>query len=98
MFSLLLRPSPDREEYVAGELWEGGTTGIVEDESSIRAFFNPTSDRAGLLHRFAAFQPELREEPAVDWTRATYEAWPPLAVGRRFYLAPPWCSEPTPEG
>jgi len=98
MFSLLLRPSPDREEYLVAELWECGTAGIVEDESGTRAFFDSTSDRAGLLRRFAAFDPELREEPAVDWTRATEEAWPPLAVGRRFFLIPPWCSQPTPRG
>lgn len=98
MFSLLLRPSPDREEYLTGELWECGTTGLVEEENGTRAFFDSTSDRAGLLLRFAAFEPELREEPAVDWTRATEEAWPPLAVGRRFFLAPPWCAEPAPAG
>lgn len=98
MFSLLLRPSPDREEDLTCQLWECGTAGIVEDDHGTRAFFDSSSDRAGLLSRFAAFEPELREEPSVDWARATEEAWPPIAVGRRFFLVPPWCSDKTPEG
>jgi ribosomal protein L11 methyltransferase len=98
MFSLLLRPSPDREDYLIAELWECGTTGIVEDENGVRAFFDRTSDPASLLNRFINFAPELRDEAPVDWTQVTRDAWPPMAVGQRFFLAPPWCVEATPPG
>jgi ribosomal protein L11 methyltransferase len=98
MFSLLLRPSLDREDYLIAELWECGTTGIVEDENGVRAFFDRTSDPASLLNRFTDFAPELRDERPVDWAQVTRDAWPPMAVGQRFFLAPPWCVETTPAG
>ena len=94
MFSLFFRPPPDQEDLLIAELWECGTSGIVEEESGIRAFFDDLS----LIHRFAGQDPEVREEKPVDWAQATRDAWPPIAVGKRFFLAPPWCDEPTPAG
>jgi ribosomal protein L11 methyltransferase len=95
MFSLFFRPAPDREEFLIAELWECGTTGIVEEDGGIRAFF----DDPNLLHHFASDAPELREEKPIDWAQATRDAWPPILVGKRFFLAPPWCSQlETPPG
>jgi ribosomal protein L11 methyltransferase len=51
-----------------------------------------------LLHRFASFQPQLRHEEETDWEQATRDAWPPLLVGERFYLAPSWNADPAPAG
>ncbi len=98
MFSLLLRPFPDREEFLIAELWECGAAGMIEEDSGIRAFFDAASDAASLLHRFASYQPELRQEASIDWAEVSRGAWPPMAVGERFFLAPPWCGEPTPAG
>lgn len=98
MFSLLLRPGVEREEYLIAELWESGTSGIIEEEQGIRAFFEATADRFALLRRFAACTPEVREEQPIDWAQATRDAWPPMPVGHRFLLAPPWCDQPTPPG
>jgi ribosomal protein L11 methyltransferase len=95
MFSLFFRPSPDREDYLIAELWEHGTTGIIEEDGGIRAFFG---DGLSPLNRFDAYAPELREEEPIDWAQATRDAWPPLAVGERFFLTPPWCLDPTPPG
>ena len=97
MFSLLFHPAPGREEHLIAELWECGTTGIIEEDGGIRAFFD-ASDSTGLRSRFAEFTPEPRLEPAVDWEQITRDAWPPLTVGRRFFLAPPWCHTPAPAG
>ena len=94
MFSLFFRPSPDREDALIAELWECGTSGIIEEDGGVRAFFDDVS----LVNRFAVYAPELREEEAVDWEQETRQAWPPLAVGERFFLTPPWCLEPTPPG
>ena len=94
MFSLFFRPSPDREEFLIAELWECGTTGIIEEDGGVRAFFEDLS----LLPRFTSDAPELREEQPIDWAQATRDAWPPIIVGQRFFLTPPWCHLPTPPG
>jgi len=97
MFSLFFRPAADREDYLVAELWECGTTGIVEEDGGLRAFFDDI-DRRQLIGSLASHAPELREEQAIDWEQATRDAWPPMAVGQRFFLAPPWCSQDTPAG
>lgn len=94
MFSLFFRPAPDQEDLLIAELSECGTTGIVEEEGGIRAFF----DDLNQIGRFSDQNPEVREEKPVDWAQATRDAWPPIAVGKRFFLTPPWCREPTPAG
>jgi ribosomal protein L11 methyltransferase len=94
MFSLFFRPTPDQEDLLIAELSECGTSGIVEEEGGIRAFFDDLSQ----IHRFAAQNPEIREEKPVDWAQATRDAWPPITVGKRFFLTPPWSTEPTPAG
>jgi ribosomal protein L11 methyltransferase len=92
MFSLFFRPTPDQEDLLIAELWECGTSGIVEEEGGIRAFFDDLSQ----IHRFAGQNPEVREEKPVDWAQATRDAWPPMMVGERFFLTAPWCDQPTP--
>lgn len=99
MFSLLLHPSTDREDILIAELLECGTAGVTESDAGIRAFFERDDDAASLLHRFADFSPEFRQEPATDWEQVTREAWPPLCVGERFFLVAPWDdATPTPGG
>jgi len=100
MFSLRLDvpPGVDSLEELIAELWECGTTGITEEAGAIRAFFDDDSAAMGLRERFARFQPAFREEPPIDWVAATVDAWPPLAIGKRFFLVPPWSEEPTPPG
>jgi ribosomal protein L11 methyltransferase len=99
LFSLLLHPSRDREDVLVAELQESGTTGITEEDSGLRAFFESDRDAVSLLQRFAEFSPELREEEPIDWERITREAWPPILVGERFFLVAPWDdSTPAPPG
>lgn len=99
MFSLLLHPSPDREDILIAELSECGTSGVTEEDDGLRAFFVASRDAVSLLHRFAEFSPEFREEQPTDWEQVTRQAWPPLWVGERFYLVAPWDgAAPTPPG
>lgn len=90
--------SPELEDYLIAELSEAGTTGIVEEDGRIRAFFEDDHDPGRLRNRFADFSPELRDEPRIDWEQSTYEAWPPLLIGQRFFLVAPWSQESTPAG
>jgi len=99
LFSILLHPEPDQEDYLIAELAEWGTAGIVQEDGRIRAFFDDAGDAEGLIRRFADFTPELREEAAIDWEQASRDAWPPLEIGQRFYLVPPWrAGDPVPQG
>lgn len=100
LFSLLLHPSPEREDFLVAELQECGTAGIQEDEDGgLRAFFEASQDAGALAQalalRFAEFRPELRTESSADWEQLTRDAWPPLCVGERFYLVAPWNTEAT---
>ena len=63
----------------------------------MRAFFE-NGESAGLLERFRKYQPVLRREEAVDWEQVSRDAWPPLEIGERFFLVPPWRDDPTPAG
>jgi ribosomal protein L11 methyltransferase len=99
LFSLLLHPSPDREDFLVAELQECGTAGLLEEDGGLRAFFENGQDAEALAHRFAEFAPELRAESPTDWERVTRDAWPPLCVGERFYLVAPWhAAGPAPPG
>src|SRR5207253_1696044 len=98
MLSILFHPTPEREDYLVAELWEFGTQGIVEEEGGIRAFFDGCSDPVSLLARFAGFSPELRHETLTDWSQVSRDAWPPLEIGKRFFLVAPWSTDPTPAG
>ncbi len=84
MFSITA--SPD----LLAELYDAGTTGIIEHDTWIEAFFE---DRE-IAQRFG----EPIECADTDWVRHTYEAWPPLEVGERFFVVAPWRTDPTPPG
>jgi len=83
---------------LAAELWEQGTAGIHDEPGGLRAFFDDDSRIEALTRRFARFTPEARLESATDWEQVSRDAWPPIAVGERWYLVPPWSSDPAPPG
>lgn len=72
------------------DLYEAGTLGVIEHDGWIQAFFDDRETAA----KFG----EPRESPNIDWVQQTKDAWPPLLIGEKFFLAAPWRTEPTPEG
>ena len=99
MYSLLLTCTSAEIESISAELWEAGTLGIHEvdsgDEVLLIAGFETDHRRAQLIDRFHA---EWRDEPATDWIAETHRAWPSREIGARLFLAPSWCTDPTPPG
>ncbi|HLH39556.1 MAG TPA: 50S ribosomal protein L11 methyltransferase [Bryobacteraceae bacterium] len=78
--------SPD----LLAELYDAGTSGIIEHDGWLEAFFE---DR----HIAACFgDPRPCEE--TDFLQQTYDAWPPLLVGEKFFVVAPWREDPTPAG
>jgi ribosomal protein L11 methyltransferase len=103
MYSLLLLCPRSNKDIVIAELWECDTAGVTEEDApgdltSLRAFFEDTTDAAPLLERFSAYAPEIQPEEEADWQKDTEESWPVLEVGRRFFIVPDWNRTPTPEG
>jgi len=80
---------PNNDELTL-RLWEAGTLGITEGDGFIDAFFEDPN----VASQFG--DPQAVEEQ--DWVARTQEAFPPLLVGEKFFLAPPWRTEPTPPG
>ncbi len=100
MTSLTLDCVETESELLSAELWEHGASGVQEEELPggrvrLRAWFDGDN---GLAERFAAYGPRVEEERPVDWETLSRQAWQPVEVGARFYLAPEWDESPTPEG
>ena len=78
------------DDLLIGRLWEAGTLGVTEGDGYIDAFF----EDAEIASQFGV--PEAVVD--VDWVARTHEAFPPLLVGEKFFVAAPWRTEPTPPG
>jgi ribosomal protein L11 methyltransferase len=78
--------SPDR----LADLYEAGTSGIIEHNGWLEAFFE---DR-----RAAEEFGDPVECPSIDWVQHTRDAWPPLLVGEKFFVVAPFRDDPTPPG
>jgi ribosomal protein L11 methyltransferase len=75
---------------VQDALHEAGTAGIIEHDDCLEAFFEDREVAA----RFG----EPVECDATDWVQHTYDAWPPISVGEKFFVVAPWRTDPTPPG
>ena len=100
MFSLEVESDLDQKDLLAAELWEEGSTGIVEEDLPenrflLRAFFDAEADADSLARRFGG---RVTQHEARDWVAYSRAGWKPLAVGSRFYLVPDWLDDPTPPG
>jgi ribosomal protein L11 methyltransferase len=91
LYSVFVVCEAAEEDLLIAKAWEAGTTGIVEEPGGFRAFFEDEASIDGVLAG------EVRQEVARDWAQATRDSFPALAIGRRFFLVPPWNEEPTPE-
>ncbi len=84
---------------VSAELWEHGTVAVSEREEDgytiLLAGFEEERSRDVLLSQLADYAPVWQED-STNWTSVTEKAWPGRAIGEKLFLAPPWCSEPTP--
>ena len=78
------------DEFLTLRLWEAGTLGITEGDGFIDAFF----EEAEAASQFGVPEAVLD----VDWVARTHQAFPPLLVGEKFFVAAPWRTEPTPPG
>ena len=100
MFSLELESDGDGKDILIADLWEHGSTGIVETDLPgsrclLRAFFEDDADSEALVVRFPS---RLERHPPRDWVEFSRANWEPILVGERFYLVPEWRADPAPPG
>jgi len=95
MFSLEVECDSDTRDFLIAELWDRGSTGVVEESGYLRAFFDDDADAEALLGSFGG---ELTRHPERDWVAYSRENWKPIEVGKRFFLVPDWMDDPAPEG
>lgn len=100
MYSLRLTCSPEEIDELSAELWDAGTVGVEEIDAAEHAHLIGVFELRdeSLLRRFGRYSPEWNVVPELDWVEESYRAWPPREIGRRLFVAPPWCTEPTPPG
>ena len=97
MFSLEIECDPEDRELLIADLWDRGSTGIVElSNSRVRAFFEDTADSRELLALFPGAI--LRIEEDRDWVQSARDLLQPMEVGSRFFLVPEWRDDPAPPG
>jgi len=90
MVSVWIAVEPEEHDLLVAALCEAGTAGITELDGALEAFF----ENAAEARRFG----EPRDVADIDWAAVTRDAWPPLLVGEKFFVAAPWRTEPTPPG
>src|SRR5260370_22811727 len=100
MFSLEVESEDEAKDLLIAELWELGSTGIVETDLPggrclLRALFEDEADEDSLQRRFSA---RIERHAPRDWVEFSQVGWEPLCVGSRFYLVPQWRRDPVPAG
>ena len=79
-------------------MWDAGTLGIVEEPGGLRAFFDDGTRIEDLAEKLGRPSESVRQEEEVDWGQVSRDSFRPVLVGERFYLVPPWCNDPAPDG
>jgi len=95
MISIVFAHTPETYHALVEELWASGTTGIIDRETTLEAFFDDPSAAVQLDHLNPL---NIIQTDNVNWEQYTKDSFPPAEVGRRFFLAPPWCEDPPPPG
>jgi ribosomal protein L11 methyltransferase len=97
MFSLEIDCDPADRDLLIAELWEQGSAGIVElNTTTVRAFFEDDADRSALLSSYPGARERTEEQR--DWVSEARDLLQPMEVSRRFFLVPEWRDDPAPEG
>ncbi|MDP9170905.1 MAG: 50S ribosomal protein L11 methyltransferase [Acidobacteriota bacterium] len=100
MFSIDLDCRQADKDILIADLWEAGSTGIVElDETEstarLRAFFDDDARQPALLERFGGV-PQAAD--TRDWVAFAREHLKPMQIGKRIFVIPEWRDDPTPPG
>ncbi len=100
MFFLNVSCRADEKDLLIAELWDNGSTGIVESDQPggfyrLRAFFENDSGADVLTAKFGGVREAAEDR---NWVESAREMLQPTPVGSRFFLVPQWRDDPAPPG
>ena len=98
MYSVSIRVAEEDYDNAVARLWELGTTGLMEDPSAVRAFFETEQEAAVAARAFQLPVSEIREEKLSESELQAQEEWDPIVVGDRFFVVPSRSKAATPQG
>lgn len=101
MYSVRIPCTIDDKDLRIAEMYERGTTGIVEDEQpggdcTVEAFFDTAEEAEAAAAGYAGAA--LRDHGQQDYIAEFQRHWQPVELGRRIWLAPDWHPGPAPAG
>jgi ribosomal protein L11 methyltransferase len=85
----------ERADLVLAELMDTRFDGLVEGDEQFDVHFRDRAQAEECARRHSG---EVVEVEDRNWAAEWQAGWSPMPVGRRFHLAPAWCSDPTPPG
>jgi ribosomal protein L11 methyltransferase len=92
MISIIFAVTAATHDALIEELWQAGTTGIIERDTTLEAFFD--DDQATKLQHLNPIN--ITQTDDIDWEQYTKDSFPAVSVGTKFFLAPPWSELETP--
>lgn len=98
MWSVFISADSPEMEALSANLWEAGTSGLLEEPDGFRAFFDDSADRMHICANFGVMLSTIREEQPFQASQLTPSECDPVFLGQRFYVAPSWNTEPPPDG
>ncbi len=96
MISVYLECDEGGQDQLIAELHERGTLGILELGTGLRAWFDSDAAIGDVIERYDGHV--LAEASDEDWEQRTRDSFPAREIGERFWLAPPWNSDPASAG
>ena len=97
-WSIFIPASHGTMDALSTELWEMGTSGIIEEPKGLRAFFEDSIEREAIYSKLASTVSDTRHEAPFDPSQAPHVVCEPVLIGQTFFIAPSWVNDPTPAG
>ncbi|MBV9222853.1 MAG: 50S ribosomal protein L11 methyltransferase [Acidobacteriaceae bacterium] len=98
MPSILIQSETNTREALITELWEHGTTGIIENSGTVQAFFESDSQLAQIASQLSYPVLEVNAEDDLARTLDLPSHRDPIYAGQRFFIVSSRINDPTPPG
>jgi SAM-dependent methyltransferase len=94
--SILIQSEISNREALVAELWECGTTGIIESSDTVRAFFENNFPMSNIMSRLSCPVLEVRNETTLTGAPDLPPNRDPIYAGQRFFIVSSYMDDPTP--